>query len=302
MLGEVNQLFAITGATGWLARSAIMAIRETHGDAVLPKIKLFSRSPNFIELQDGLRLKVEPYANLERYQYAFYLPLAFSTREKFFQLGESRYLKVNQSIISQDLRIIASNPDMRVILMSSGVVNSLSESQSIDPSYRAYANLKLQQELLYREATTNFSNLTICRLYSCSSSDLIKIEGYAMASFVADAMLNKPIHIESNAPVFRNYVDLRQLFTALLLNRECRFINSSGPKIEIKVLARMVIDQLGSFSTLSFSKGNQSALSNIYLSPDDSMLDLFSKSKMSVLTLEEQIFNTYKGVKSLLNL
>lgn len=302
MLKGGNQFFAITGATGWLARSAIMAIRETYGDTVLPRIKLFSRSASFIELQDGLKMQVESYANLENYHYEFYLPLAFSTREKFFELGQKKYLEVNQDVISQDLRIITSNPEMRVILISSGVVNGLSESQSINPSYRAYAKLKLQQELLYREAANNDSLLTICRLYSCSSSDLIKIEGYAIASFVAYAMLNKPIHITSSAPVFRNYVDLRQLFVALLQNNECGLVNTSGPKIEIKDLAKMVIEQLDSSSTLTFSRSAKGALGNIYLSPDNSMFELFSKLNLGVLTLEDQIINTSKGVKRLLTL
>ena len=64
----------------------------------------------------------------------------------------------------------------------------------------------------------------------------------------------------------------------------------------------MVIEQLDSSSTLTFSRSAKGALGNIYLSPDNSMFDLFSKLNLRVLTLEDQIINTSKGVKRLLTL
>jgi nucleoside-diphosphate-sugar epimerase len=296
-MGEVDKI-AITGASGWLGRSAIMALRSVYGEKILESVRLFGRDASSIQLVDGLSLPISPYSKLLTEEFSIYIPLAFATREKFHVHGSVRYQEMNLNIIKQDQEFIRANTGLTTILISSGVVNGLSDSQKLDNSYASYAQLKKMQEDVYKEASRNDSRVKICRLYSCTSKDLLKTEGYLFSSIVRSALLDEPIIINSSSRVIRNYVDLRQLFAALIRTRDQCLINSGGPKIEIRDLANLIVQTLNSNSKIQFPPYNSNSPSNHYAAPDESMKKMYDEVGLTEISLEEQILNTSTGISA----
>jgi hypothetical protein len=116
---------------------------------------------------------------------------------------------------------------------------------------------------------------------------------------VRNALNSELITIQSKGLVLRSYVDFKQLFKALLQDISPTVVSSSGEIIEIRELAKLVIETLNSKSQLKFNPVDSKAPTNSYLPPDESMNLLFAAQKMEVLPLKAQIEQTAIGVKGL---
>lgn len=288
---------AITGASGWLGRSAFMAIDDLRDFYPNLSVELFSHSNSSISLKDGRVLPVSSFASLPQSNFDILIPLAFLTREKYYGLGEVNYRIKNIEIMSVESEAIKRNPNSQVILISSGTVIRPSEVHQSDISFREYANLKEIQVDTYREMLTN-KQFSLCYLFSCTSKDFIKIQGYAFLELVEKALRNEDIYINNPNFVLRKYVDLRELFMVMISSalRGHNFeISSSGPLIEIGALSELIVQTLDSDSKIYRNPPDGKSTTDNYHSIDESMNELFEENGKSISGLTEQILNVASG-------
>lgn len=284
---------AITGANGWLAKSTYFAGQMLKDYYPELSIELYSRNPQKINLIDGNFVVPKSFKQLSNSEFDLFIPLAFLTREKYFELGAENYQTANLRIIASDKLALQNNPQAKVLLISSGVVKSSSNLKMIDDSFLSYARLKRTQEETYRNEISE-SNFSICYLYSCTSVDFSKIKGYAFLEFIKKALLNEDIYIQNSASVLRKYIDLRELFFVMLktIQENKNFnISSSGELVELENLARQIVVQLNSNSKISRAQKNNNDTTDNYFATDETMNSLFSQNKFEYSNLSKQIEN-----------
>lgn len=287
---------AVTGSSGWLAQSLFFTIESLKLQGFDLEVDFYSRERKKVKLIDGSSLLTKPIEQIKKSHFDLYIPLAFLTREKYLELGKEAYEDENRKLIQQDAYICEAQKDTKVLLISSGVVKHPSDLQIANPSYVSYAKLKQEQEDVFKTILKH-ENLNVCYLYSCTSSDMTNLN-YGFSSIVMKALKNEEIHISSHKKVLRKYVDLRQLFEAMIRSivADHQFtISSGGELIEIQDLAQLVVSELDSQSSISRSKQNI-GFDDIYCSNDNSMESLFSENNMQLIGIREQISNVSKAL------
>lgn len=287
---------ALTGASGWLARSAFSALNRLKNEGVDVSCTMFSSIPRQIELRDGVTYRARSMDELMEGEFDLYVPLAFLTQEKFQFLGKSDYTSLNLGIIQRDIEVIQRNSLVRVLLMSSGVVIDPSGLQSRIESYRCYADLKKLQELKYCDVLGN-QNISVCYLYSCTSIDIPQWQNYAFSSIVHDAIYKDSVLIKNPKRVTRRYVDARDLFYVMfkhLKTKQSFRISSGGPLIELEDLANLAISTLESSAKVIRAEGLSRETSDEYYAKDDSMENLFAQNHYPLPSIEQQILTTSK--------
>lgn len=287
---------AITGSGGWLARSAFAAIKRLQTEGFeLEAVMISSIRQKIVVSQYGW-YETRTMSEYTNEQFDLFVPLAFLTQEKFNLLGEKYFRDSNLAIINSDLDLLRQQKNIKVLLISSGVVQQASKLQESNPSYLAYAELKKYQEKILRQNISE-SNFSLCYLYSCISIDLPNWENYAFSSIVHDAIYRDMILINNPNPVYRKYVDARILFYVMFkeLYLSGNFtISSSGALIEIEELANKAIKVLDSKAIIKRSQAKSDGLDDLYYSTDNTMDELFSKHNETIASIEELIRMTTK--------
>lgn len=289
---------SISGANGWLGRSAVAAFSQVFPTNWQTLILPLSRKPAQIILNDSIGYETKSAQDFSNLAIDLHVPLAFLTREKFFEIGNDQYFKQNLKIINEDIQFALKNQSERILLISSGVVLKPSKKQMSDLSYLRYAELKKIQEKMYINYFGK-SNVSICYVFSGTSIDMNRNSEYVFMQLVKRAMFDEEIYIESKSSVIRRYMDFRQMFQVLfnqLRNQKQLMLSSYGEKIEVEELANLIVKKLGSKSKISRSfKFNE--LDDSYYSEDNTIYNLMRKFSMNYATLENQIENIIKVVK-----
>ena len=291
---------AITGSTGWLGRSANAAILQLIKSGHDLHVENYSSKPADVCLIDGFQYRTKTYDQLNNSIFDLYIPLGFPTQEKYQILGKNEYKLSIDLLVERDIKSILNNPLAKVLLISSGVVNQLSESQSTNYGYEFYAKMKVMQEE-YLTESVGVDNLSVCYLYSCTSKDIRDFNSYAFSSMVKKAIYNENIHISNALPVIRKYVDLRELFTVMLLeilSGKTFRISSGGQKIEIGELANLIVKVTNSSSKISRATQGSDAKSDLYYSEDACFEELFQAHNFRYSNLNAQLENVIAAVRT----
>lgn len=287
---------AITGSGGWLARCAYSALHVLKSEGLDIEVFMFSSKPQKVELRSNVAYQTKLLQDIEKYSFDLFVPLSFLTQEKFNELGEANYRLRNIELIQNELKVLKSWPNSKVLLVSSGVVNNLSDLQASKPSYSCYADLKRFQEKLYREAVSD-SNFSICYLYSCTSIDIPNWQNYAFSSIVHNAFYGQHIFIQNSLPVQRRFVDATDLFYVMFkeIYKGKNFsISSGGPLIEIEELARKAAGIFKSNSIISREKNTIYSRRDAYFATDNTMEQMFERQNKEISTIEKQILSVGK--------
>jgi nucleoside-diphosphate-sugar epimerase len=291
---------AITGATGWVGRSANAAISQLINLGHNLEVENYSSRPCAITLIDGIQYRTKSYEQFDQSSFDLFIPLGFPTQEKYHILGEEKYKSDIDSLIQRDESALLNNPSAKVLLISSGVVNELSESQSANPGYSFYAKMKSAQEARLQNIV-GVHNLNVCYLYSCTSRDIQDFDSYAFSSILKKAMKNEDIAISNSLPVVRKYVDLRELCSAMLLEileGENLRISSGGHKVEIEELANLVVEVTNSSSAITRNNSNSNSKSDVYFAEDESFEMIFRKRNLEYSGLNAQIENMMAAIST----
>ena len=79
----------ITGATGWIGRAMVNTLINEYGSEILNIIELYASKRQTMVTDSGLILNIEPLDTIDLSEdIDLFVPLAFLTQEKFYQLGK----------------------------------------------------------------------------------------------------------------------------------------------------------------------------------------------------------------------
>jgi nucleoside-diphosphate-sugar epimerase len=139
-----------------------------------------------------------------------------------------------------------------MFIASSGAVYGPWRAFDEDLARNPYGVLKRRDELLFAEACRAAgTRLAVARIFNLSGPYINKLDSYALASFLIDALAGRPIAIRAAQRVERSYVhvgDVVGLALAVLLDpgSEAVTLDTAGERVvEVGELAALIRDIVG---------------------------------------------------------
>jgi nucleoside-diphosphate-sugar epimerase len=287
----------VTGATGWIGRSALEVI-----DSSFPRnIELIgiSRSPKQLTLDSGRIVKlVRKTDESIRQNVIGLVHAAFPTQNLITHMGANKY-NTECDILLNWLRdyLQVSKPNW-LISISSGV---LSVGNSFDPRHSGdlalYSKWKKIEENIALESS--IKSVLIGRLFSTSGRFMTKPKSYALGDFITAGILGQTISVRSILESKRSYIDAEEFLRVLLKSvnmNERLVIDSSGKVLSIVELAT-IVQEFFPNSTLKVPSKLQSG-SDDYFSRDPIRFENLAKiSNIEISGIREQISRTITGIR-----
>ena len=207
----MNGFIVVTGASGWVGKTALFELQK-----ILPsedfqkRVLAFASSKKFYETtlySKNFKIPVYPLLELSNFaknhNLSFLFHCAFLTREKVNILGIEEYIRINKSIINSVCSACKSFPNIKIISISSGAANKYTSEKNFLKELHSdpYGVLKREEELRIQ----SFSNSLILRIYALSGRFMKEPNIFALGNFIIKAMQNEKIQITSKTPVIRSY-------------------------------------------------------------------------------------------------
>jgi UDP-glucuronate decarboxylase len=244
--------FAVTGASGWLGRTALRLLayaipREQFSRRVLA----FASAEKKILLPDGGHIEARPLQHLGSAvgDDTFILHFAYLTRDRAAE-GLPQYVAGNCSITGHVLAALERGV-AGLVLASSGAVYGSDGSLSTDLSGNPYGTLKHFDELIFTRAAQSVrASCVIARIFALGGAAMTKPDHYALGDLVTSALNGLPLTIRAAHPVFRSYAwadDVIALALLSILSGPEQFLvfDTGGQIVEIGELAERVRHLLG---------------------------------------------------------
>ena len=289
-----NQVYVITGATGWLGRECLELL--IHKGVSPNNIYLFASKKQMLKMPFG-DFSVYPIDAMK--DYLLITPVVFHfaylTRDKVTTLGRHTYTDACLKITSVITEALKKWLGATLCYASSGAV--------YDNQYKAdyfennpYGFLKFMDECYFKELCNSIgSRLIIPRIFNISGRHTQNRSQYALTSMIDQAQASQVIHISAKHKVIRSYISAQQLIEVCLLwindsndNNFIRFDACSSEAIEITQIAECIKKNKG-FSIDIKRDTDNSLEDSIYLGDPKAMSDLCQKYEIKLLSSDEQI-------------
>ena len=285
----------ITGASGWLGRELIRILVEENKISPLNLHLIASTVKKFKINQNKFITKKYNDIN-ESQEIENYFDFAFLTREKINTLGPKKYTEANIGIINNSVELVKNLKPKNVILSSSGAVYKIGKNWK-QAGNSLYSDLKILQEAKLKEVCKEIgANLTTIRIFNLSGNGITKINDFAISQFISKALNNEKITIESNYLVNRSYCDISQLLNMFISATKSGYsgtVDSTGIKIELRDLAKLLIKELKSKSKFEAPEVIKGSLPDNYFSDSEDYSILIRKyCGERTFSIEEQIQKT----------
>jgi nucleoside-diphosphate-sugar epimerase len=205
----------VAGAGGWIGLATIEQLHGILGDNFERRVVCFGSRARTLSLRGGLRVGQRPLEEMADLPPAptLVIYLAFLTQEKAGLMSHDEYISANRAISDQVRRALEPIGAEAVFVASSGAIEMVGQAGA-DPNKALYGSLKLRDEARFGQwAEQRRKRAVIARIYSLSGPYINKLHSYALASFIADAMADRPIKVRSPWPVFRSYVAVDELMS-----------------------------------------------------------------------------------------
>ncbi len=232
----------MTGATGWLGRSALSLIVSTGAEFMA-----LSSSDRRTTI-DGHDINVRNYeAHVARgFRPTVVIDCAFLTRDRILETGFSSYIEINRDLINRAQALAGFESVRKFVAVSSGASKPhlvLRNDHYIDDPYGA---LKADYERRLTENSREVaSKVVVCRPYSLSGRYARSRSSYALFNIIDQAKTSESVFLESSKPVFRRYTDAEELLALSLASTPGGPpLESGGELVELGTLAEKVIDEL----------------------------------------------------------
>jgi nucleoside-diphosphate-sugar epimerase len=289
----------ISGATGWLGSELIAELLK-NTNFEYSNIVPVSSSEGTLKLKDRV-MKHSTFEKLNHtYSNSCYFDFAFLTREKLRVITEVKYKEINLKIIENSVNFIKANKPKMVVLASSGAIYG-SNWGANSTKNDLYGELKLLQEIeIGKACRESGSKLITIRIFNLSGSGIRKIDTFAIAEFVFKSLKNENIFIKSNYLVTRRYCDISQLLKLvlrLILDGKDLTFDTGGIKLEIRELAKITIEKLGSSSTVKSFEISNSLPPDNYFSKSNEFEKLVKRHlKEAPISIDNQIDFTRRAL------
>ena len=252
-LGEGDDRIVVVGAGGWLGLATTELLALLLGEAFERRVVLFGSQDRELDLRGGLSVRQRPLSQLAELgaHPTWVLHLAFLTKDRAEQMAPDDYVAANRAISGQVLEALPRIGARRVFLPSSGAVYSAEDPAASD-AMRLYGRLKHDDELLFSGwAEREGGRAVIVRVFNIAGPYINKVQSYALAAFILDALKGEAIRIKARRRVYRSYVAIRELMSVvfgLLAEDEpgvVRFDTAGEEPLEMGQIAEAVRDALG---------------------------------------------------------
>ncbi len=242
----------VAGAGGWIGLATIDLLREALGDQFDRRVGCFGSNHRDLILKDGTTVVQHPLGNLSMLAPAptILLHLAFLTKDRAEAMDEEDFRAANRAIDDQVLTALEPIGVRALFVASSGAAER-ADDPAASPAMRLYGDLKREQEERFASwADRTGHRAVIARLFNLSGPYINKHSSYALASFILDALADKPVHIRAPHTVVRSFVAIRELMSlvfALLCEDDTSLVrfDSGGKPMEMQEIASVVAAQLG---------------------------------------------------------
>jgi nucleoside-diphosphate-sugar epimerase len=275
----------ITGATGWLGRSAVALIQNLN----MPYLLTASQDQTLIV--DGKASMVRRFSIVDALDFSptVVLDFAFITRDRLVQTGHEEFLRTNRHLIDLSKKLLGINTVRKFVAFSSGAAVPFLDSSPPEMSVDPYGFLKAEYENEMKQTHDTLENkVVITRPYSLSGRFVRNRSSYALFNIIDQASQFKSVTLSSKAPVFRRYVDAEE-FIALSLNVSpgAPPLESGGDLVELGDLAELIISAIGSSARVQ--RGSPSGEADNYHSDGKSMSQACSSIGFQPACLRDQI-------------
>lgn len=298
-LAADNRRLVVVGAGGWFGRALLRGLLEALGNAAFDeRVVSFGSSARAVDLGDSITVMQRPLGalpDLPRQPSAVF-HLAFLTKDKVAGMDRDAYCAANRALSGTVYDALASIGADRLFVASSGAA-AFANDPDASEDLRVYGALKREDEDRFADwAMANAGRrAVIARIYSLSGPFINKHETYALASFIGDALAERPIAVRAPMRVVRSYVGIRELASLVLVQllggagRQVHRYDSGGLPLELGEVAAEVARVLGgSVKRAPITVPHD----NIYAGSGEIYDALLGAAGISPLSLEQQIIET----------
>jgi len=304
-------LLVITGATGWVGRTAAHELqRLLTPENFLERVRLFaSRSGSILSTgYTGLSpfsIPVFPLKGLTDLaaseSLSGVLHTAFLTRDRVAQVGQHDYVATNRWITAQVASALTASPQARAVVISSGAAAVYDQELGTDLGSDPYGVLKWEEEQLLSSLVPRS---LVLRLYALSGRFIRDPSRFALGDFLLKALSRQPIRIDSTNPVLRSYGHAGNI-TAFawrwVLN------NNSNPFRNILAATSVTTDLLELAQEITRvynlppvqSSVDPAAVPNRYIADSEPFLAALSQHGLVSMSIEDQLHDTTRGLSNL---
>lgn len=241
MLGALgaDERVLVVGATGWFG-TTVLALLES-SDLPIHAIASRSRSISIGSRMWDVSVWDEEYVTA--FRPTVILNFAFLTRDKEASLGPVGYARALEDL-NQRLESMAQLPSVRALLtVSSGAAIHVPEGD--DLPIGTYGEAKRMEESLALSMISPSRAVVVARAWSLSGTLVQRPRDYAFSDLVLQAR-EGVIRVNAPCEVWRRYCgvdDYVAVCTRALMEQRSGIIDSGGPDVELRDLARLVAER-----------------------------------------------------------
>ena len=291
----------IVGAGGWIGRATVAMLHAALGpDETRKRVICFGSRAGSLAIGPDIILPQSPLSELGQLpgEPTLLFHLAFLTKDKVGGINDDEYARTNRDISAQVLAALAPIGADRLFVASSGAA-AFADDPAAAHDLRLYGGLKRDDEALFANwaneaGSTNRALIT--RIYNISGPYINKHQTYALASFILDALNERPIEVRAPMAVFRGYIAMRELVSlifAVLLAESGEPVlqfDTGGEALELARVAQRVTEVLGGGAVAR--RPITELQENCYLGDDKRYRILIERFGIEHVPLAQQIAET----------
>jgi len=304
-----NGILVVTGATGWIGRTALHELQRLLGpDTFSRRVRAFasrSRTIASTGFADGVERAITVTSLTKLPELASREPIeallhtAFLTREHVDRVGLEPYISVNRGIIDLVCHSLEASPSARAVVISSGAAAALDAVSCLEDHLYAdpYGVLKREEERRLRDTAMTL----VLRAYAVSGRFMRDPGNFALGDFLLRALEGLPIEIKAPMPVIRGYGhagDIVNLAFSWLWSDHiapAHPIAAVSQEVDLLELASLISSLYDLPPTSSAIA--PSLLPNHYTADPVAYLNMLHEMGVVPLSMEKQILDTALGLK-----
>lgn len=203
-----DERIAVTGASGWLGRTALDLLAELLGPVAFgATVAGFATRAKSVVVRSGLSVPLRPLSELATTAPppTHLLHFAYLTRDRLTAMGTERYALANLGITATVTDAVERFRLRGVMMASSGAVYEDGHFAS-DVDANPYGALKRLEELSVRRAAADVgARSVVARVFSVAGPYMTKPDLYALGDLVLRAIAGSPLLVRARRPVYRSY-------------------------------------------------------------------------------------------------
>ena len=298
-IGAGDEVFVLTGATGWFGTAALHILDLALGESFGERVFAYAATGRPVDLRSGRVVEVRPLSDLPRHPPTrapvCLLHFAYLMRHLAAELGHDEFVRRNRTITDTTKRALEAVRPMSFAFVSSGAVYRSDGGIVDDLEHEPYATLKHRDELTFEQACAALGTRCIIgRVYSVGGPFMRDRERFVLGDLVDRTLAGESIVIRTRQELWRSYVGLGDVLAAFLAEAldgtdpVVRF-DTGGEPVEAADLARRVRKALGASEVAIVRDLDPALAPDRYVGDGARFEQLARRHRIPLTSLDEQI-------------